>query len=57
MSEISFQGIKLYLPVEEITFFKRFISDFVAFYKFNTIILELNANMRLESIRNLIPEL
>ena len=44
-----FRGIKLYLPGREnISFFKRFIRDFVAFYKFNTIILELNANMRLE---------
>ncbi len=44
-----FRGIKLYLPGREnITFFKRFINDFVAYYKFNTIILELNANMRLE---------
>lgn len=44
-----FRGIKLYLPGREnISFFKRFIKDFVAFYKFNTIILELNANMRLD---------
>ena len=43
-----FRGIKLYLPGREnITFFKRFIKDFVALYKFNKIILELNANMRL----------
>jgi hypothetical protein len=44
-----FRGIKLYLPGREnITFFKRFIRDFVALYKYNKIILELNANMRLE---------
>jgi len=44
-----FRGIKLYLPGREnIQFFKRFIKDFVALYKFNKIILELNANMRLE---------
>ena len=44
-----FRGIKLYLPGREnITFFKRFIKDFAALYKFNKIILELNANMRLE---------
>jgi hypothetical protein len=44
-----FRGIKLYLPGREnITFFKRFVKDFVALYKFNKIILELNANMRLE---------
>ncbi len=47
--EFPFRGIKLYLPGREnITFFKRFIKDFVALYKFNTIILELNANMRLD---------
>jgi hypothetical protein len=44
-----FRGIKLYLPGREnIPFFKRFVKDFVALYKFNTIILELNANMRLD---------
>lgn len=44
-----FRGIKLYLPGREnIPFFKRFIKDFVALYKFNKIILELNANMRLD---------
>jgi Glycosyl hydrolase family 20, catalytic domain/Glycosyl hydrolase family 20, domain 2 len=47
--EFPFRGIKLYLPGREnITFFKRFIKDFVALYKFNKIILELNANMRLD---------
>lgn len=46
--QFEFRGIKLYLPGKEnITFFKRFIKDFVALYKFNKIILELNANMRL----------
>ncbi len=45
----SFRGIKLYLPGREnIPFFKRFIKDFAALYKFNKIILELNANMRLD---------
>jgi hypothetical protein len=44
-----FRGIKLYLPGREnIAFFKRFIKDFVALYKFNKIILELNANMHLD---------
>jgi hypothetical protein len=44
-----FRGIKLYLPGREnITFFKRFIRDFAALYKYNKIIIELNANMRLE---------
>jgi len=47
--QYAFRGIKLYLPGREnIPFFKRFIKDFVALYKFNKIILELNANMRLE---------
>jgi hypothetical protein len=44
-----FRGIKLYLPGKEnIAFFKRFIKDFVVLYKYNKIILELNANMRLD---------
>jgi hypothetical protein len=47
--QFAFRGIKLYLPGREnITFFKRFVRDFVVYYKFNKIILELNANMRLE---------
>lgn len=47
--QYAFRGIKLYVPGREnIPFFKRFIKDFVALYKFNKIILELNANMRLE---------
>jgi len=47
--EYPFRGIKLYLPGREnIQFFKRFIREFVSVYKFNTIILELNANMRLD---------
>jgi len=47
--EFPFRGIKLYLPGKEnITFFKRFIKDFAALYKFNKIILELNANMRFD---------
>jgi hypothetical protein len=44
-----FRGIKLYLPGRSnIPFFKNFISDFASLYKFNKIILELNANMRLD---------
>jgi len=47
--QFPFRGIKLYLPGREnIPFFKRFIKDFAALYKFNKIILELNANMRLD---------
>ena len=49
MPHYPFRGIKLYLPGRDnITFFKRFVKDFVAYYKFNTIVLEFNANMRLE---------
>ncbi|MFI5128425.1 MAG: glycoside hydrolase family 20 zincin-like fold domain-containing protein [Chitinophagales bacterium] len=44
-----FRGIKLYVPGKEnFQFFKRFIRDFVVLYKYNKIILELNANMRLD---------
>ncbi len=47
--QFPFRGIKLYLPGREnISFFKRFVRDFVVLYKYNKIILELNANMRLE---------
>ncbi len=47
--QYSFRGIKLYLPGREnIQFFKRFVKNFVALYKFNKIILELNANMQLD---------
>lgn len=47
--DFTFRGIKLYLPGRDnIPFFRRFIRDFAALYKFNTVILELNANMRLE---------
>lgn len=46
----SFRGIYLYLPGRaNIPFFKRFVRDYVALYKFNTLIVEMNANMRLES--------
>jgi hypothetical protein len=44
-----FRGIRAYLPgPENISFFKRFIRDFMALYKFNKLILEMNAAMRLE---------
>ncbi len=44
-----FRGLKLYLPGREhIPFFKRFVRDFMALYKFNTLIMEMNASMRLE---------
>jgi hypothetical protein len=45
-----FRGVKLYLPGRNnIPFFKRFIRDFVALYKFNTLVMEMNAGMRLTS--------
>lgn len=44
-----FRGIKLYLPGRNnIPFFKRFVRDFMALYKFNTLIVEMNAGMRLD---------
>lgn len=44
-----FRGIKMYLPGREnIPFFKRFVRDFMAQYKYNRLILELNAGMRLD---------
>ena len=49
-----FRGLKLYLPGQQnIAFFKRFIRDFVAAQKYNTLIMELNAGMRLEAHREL----
>ena len=44
-----FRGIKLYLPGREnIGYFKRFIRDFMALYKFNVAIVEMNAAMRFD---------
>ena len=45
-----FRGIYMFLPGRDnIAFFKRFVCDFMALYKYNTLILEMNACMRLES--------
>jgi glycosyl hydrolase family 20 len=45
----TFRGIKLYLPGRNnIPFFKRFVRDFMALYKYNTLVMEMNASMRLE---------
>ena len=45
----SFRGVKLYLPGRaNIPFFKRFVRDFLALYKYNRVILEMNAAMRLD---------
>jgi hypothetical protein len=44
-----FRGIKVYLPGHEnIAYFQRFLRDFVALYKFNRVIVELNGAMRLD---------
>ena len=45
----AFRGFKLYLPGRSnIPFFKRFVRDTLALYKYNTLIVELNASMRFE---------
>lgn len=47
--EMPFRGIKLYIPGREnINYFKRFIKDFMALYKFNKVIIEVNAVMRFD---------
>lgn len=45
---LPFRGIRLYVPgPENVAFFKRFLRDFMALYKFNKVILEVNC-MRLD---------
>jgi hypothetical protein len=45
-----FRAVRLYLPGHEnIAFFRRFLRDFMALYKFNKVSLEVNASMRLDS--------
>ncbi len=44
-----FRGIRLYLPGREnLTFFRRFLRNFMALYKYNKVIIEVNAAMRLD---------
>ena len=44
-----FRAIKVYLPGRDnIAYFKRFIRDLMALYKYNTVIVEVNAAMRLD---------
>lgn len=44
-----FRGIYLFLPGRNnIQYFKRFVRDYMALYKYNTVILEMNAGMRLD---------
>ena len=46
---VPFRGIRLYVPgPENISFFKRFVRDFMALYKYNVVILEVNGVMRLD---------
>ena len=46
--QMPFRGIRLYIPgPENIAFFKRFLKDFMALYKFNKVIMEVNC-MRLD---------
>lgn len=45
---LPFRGIRLYVPgPDNIAFFKRFLSDFMALYKYNKVIIEFNC-MRLD---------
>src|SRR5690349_360354 len=45
-----FRGMKLYLPGRDnIPFFKRLVRNFLALQKYNTLIVEMNASMRLDS--------
>lgn len=45
-----FRGIYLYVPGQEnIPMFKRFVREFMARYKFNTVVMEMNACMRFDS--------
>jgi hypothetical protein len=44
-----FRGVKVYLPGREnIAFLKRFVRDFMALYKYNELIVEINGAMRLD---------
>jgi hypothetical protein len=45
---MEFRGIRLMMPgPENVTFFKRFLRDFMAYFKYNKVIIEANANIRL----------
>jgi len=44
-----FRGLRLYMPGrDQFPFFKRFIRDFACFFKYNKLVLEMNAAMRLD---------
>lgn len=45
----AFRGIYLYAPGRDnLGFFRRFVRDFMARYKFNTVVMEMNACMRFD---------
>jgi hypothetical protein len=45
----AFRGIRLFVPgSENLAFFRRFVRDFVVLFKYNKLILEVNACMRLD---------
>ena len=47
--EKPFRGIRLFLPGRDnLGFFRRFVADFMGLYKFNKLIVEVGAGMRLE---------
>lgn len=55
-SDETFRGIKLFLPGRDhLAFFRRFITDFIGLYKFNNLMIEVNAGMRLERHPNSMP--
>jgi len=44
-----FRGLRIYVPGKDnLQFFKRFLRDFMAMYKYNKVILEMNAVMRFD---------
>ena len=44
-----FRAIRLFLPGRaNIAYFKRFVRDFMALYKYNTLVMEMNASMRFD---------
>jgi hypothetical protein len=46
---MKFRGVKLYLPGRDnIGYFERFVRDYMALYKYNRLIIEMNAGMRLD---------
>ncbi len=46
---LPFRGIRLYVPGREnLAFFRRFLADFMALFKYNRVIMEVNACMRMD---------